>query len=187
MIQIDWHQLFDVLRLVVPAGVGALLAFFFQRRPRLQVFYGHVALFRADVQPAPLQLHTHAVIIKNAGNAAAHNLRVLHAIPMPNIDVHPPTNFVRNALPGGAEEIVFEVLTPKMELKLSYLYYPPILWRDINLGVRSDEAIARFVPMRLSRQFSQPVNLAIVAVFLVGIVSILYLGLGAAEAIYRIL
>jgi hypothetical protein len=62
-------------------GAGALINHLMERRPRLLVYYGHVAAFQVTPPEAGavrVGVNTHAVVIRNAGRATTHNVRVPH-------------------------------------------------------------------------------------------------------------
>jgi len=121
----------------------------FERRARVIVFYGHVGQF--DLQPTgqfptAVRVHTHTVVIHNIGKLAAHNVRLPHNIalaPPLNFSVQPPTTFARTPLAGGGEEITFPALAPGQQVTVSYLYFPPLFFHQINLPISSDEGMAR--------------------------------------------
>ena len=149
---IDWALAADVAKGIVLVLVGVVATRFIQRRPRLIAFYGHVGEFRLapPTATAPaFPVHTHTVIIRNAGSLPAHNVRVPHrgalAVANIHVSVDPGVNHQVNTLPGGQEELLFPVLAPKQQVTVSYLYFPPITWSVINLPISSDEGMAKQV------------------------------------------
>jgi len=42
---------------------------------------------------------------------------------------------------------VFDSLSPKEQVTIAYLYAPPLTYADINTVVKSDEGIARILPI----------------------------------------
>lgn len=131
-------------------GIGALIGQAAERRPRLLVYYGHVAAFQLPGTQGtpPLGLNTHAVVIRNAGRATVHNVRVPHwgllagNTPPIHVSVFPPVATTRDVV-EGRETIVIPVLAPGQQLTLSYLYLPPITFNLINMPISSDEVMAR--------------------------------------------
>jgi hypothetical protein len=141
-----------VERIVEPVIGGLLLALLLrviERRPRVVVFYGHIGTFQ--LQPSAHGpggiVNTHSVVIKNAGKLPAYNVRVPHSIPLAasniNVSVFPQTAFSQQLLPTGGDEMLFPTLVPGQEATISYLYYPPFTWNQINQAIRSDEGMAR--------------------------------------------
>ena len=77
-------------------------------------------------------------------------------------------------LPGGGQEIVFPSLVPNEQITVNYLYFPPVIWDQINLGVKSDEGFAkaiRVIPMRL---YPKWLNKLAAVFVLAGAISVLY-------------
>ena len=77
-------------------------------------------------------------------------------------------------LPGGGQEILFPSLVPNEQVTVSYLYFPPATWDQINVGVKSDEGFAkviRVIPMRL---YSTWFNGIVGIFFFAGVLSVLY-------------
>ena len=48
-------------------------------------------------------------------------------------------------LPGGGREIVFPLLVPSQQVTITYVYFPPVTWQQINTTTRSDEGFAKIV------------------------------------------
>ena len=171
---LDWHIVVAILKLIVPAGVGAMIERLLQRRSKLICYYSSIATHTIDAQP-PIQVHTCSIVIRNDGRAAAHNVVIPHLLHMMNVHVLPPVPYQLNPLPGGAEELVFPLIIPKQEISISYLYYPPLVLNQIHSRPRSDEGFAKFVPMNLTRNLSRAKRTAILIVFTAGLLAILYL------------
>jgi hypothetical protein len=141
-----------IQRIAEPVIIGVLLTLalrLIERRVRLSVFYGHVGEFRTQPSgniPA-FVVHTHSVVIRNSGKLAAHNVRVPHAVslgaPNVNVSVNRGVNFTQSTLQSGSDELLFPILVPGQQVTISYLYYPPLIWSQINLPVTCDEGMAR--------------------------------------------
>jgi hypothetical protein len=169
---------------VVVFFVGVLLNRFIERRPRLTAYYGHVGVFRVAPPPgsppnAPvLLIHTHTVVIGNAGRLAAHNVRVPHRGPLggANINVHvePGINYSTQILQGGQEEILFPILVPKQQITISYLYFPPITFQTIHLPIRCDEGVAVHLNVIPTLQRPRWLNVLLLLLAMVGVGATLY-------------
>ena len=104
---IDPSLLWSVTEKVLLAFAGGTATYLFEKCTRLLVFFGHVGFFRmtppSPGQPAPI-VHTHSVIIRNAGRLPANNVKVPHNIGFAQSNVHvsvnPDTNYKVNAMPG---------------------------------------------------------------------------------------
>ena len=84
---VDITLLRDIGEKILLVGVGAISAWLFERRPRLNVFYGHVGAFQVQ-GPQPRQVHTHSVVIRNAGRLIANNVRLPHRLPLNASNIH---------------------------------------------------------------------------------------------------
>jgi hypothetical protein len=129
-----------------------------------------------DRGQAPFGVHTHSVVMRNAGRLAAHNVRVPHTPTAAgvNISVFPPVQYTRNALPGGGHELLFPTIVPTQEITISYLYYPPLLAGQINMPIRSDEGMARVLHVLPTAQIPVWLRFILWVLISVGTISILY-------------
>lgn len=124
--------------------IGAALKQYTEARSRVVSFIGHVSAFTLQDEQHTV-VHTHSVVVRNAGRRAAHNVRLAHGVLPPNVMIYPPVqhSFERN--PDGSGEIVLPVLVPKEQITVSYLYFPPLLWNQINSTTKSDEGFAKII------------------------------------------
>jgi hypothetical protein len=159
-VTLDIDLVLKALGGVALLGVGALINHFVERRPRLLVYYGHVAAFhitQPEPDATPVWVNTHAVVIRNAGRATAHNVRVPHwglladNVPPIHISVFPPVAATRDVV-EGREAVVISALAPGEMVTLSYLYFPPITFNLINMPISSDEVMARQILVLPTRQ-----------------------------------
>ena len=122
---IDVALLWDIGGKAVAAVVGGVVTYMFEKRTRLLAYYGHVGLFRLNPTPSsPLTaVHTHSVVIRNAGRLPAKNVRVPHRIPLAASNVHvsvdPQIAYTVTALPNGGDELRFDVLAPQQMITIS--------------------------------------------------------------------
>jgi hypothetical protein len=160
--------------------LGIFINRWFERRPRLVAYYGHVGAFQ--LQPSGGfpggPVHTHSVVIQNTGKVAAHNVRLPHNFPLApplNFSIEPPTGFTPTKLHGGGEEITFPVLAPGQQVTVSYLYFPPLLFHQINRQISSDEGMAR--QLNVLPTLQQPRWRLAIFQFLmfIGVVTLVYL------------
>lgn len=98
----------------------------------------------SPVPPGAPTIHTHAIVVRNAGQKTAHNVRIDHAVMPLSFGVHPP---IRHELTrqGDGAEILFPVLVPGEQVTISYLYFAPLTWDRIQGWVKCDEGMARAV------------------------------------------
>jgi hypothetical protein len=169
-----------VVAAVLGAFLGALATRAIERRARLTAFYGHVGEFQ--LQPMGnnpgITVHTHSVVVRNTGRLAAHNVRMPHAFPLKpplNFSVFPQTAFNRTLLASGGEEITFPILVPGEQVTVSYLYFPPLVFRQINLPIKSDEGMARVIDVLPTPRLSRWRLVLFWMLVIVGAVTSLYL------------
>lgn len=132
---------------LVFALAGPLIAIFWQRamerRPKLMVYVLDSSAHLVKSTNPPLVVHTHSLVVLNAGNQAAKNVRITHKVS--NFDYTLPShvNYTAAATPQGGLEILLLTLAPKEQLVISYIYTPPITVNNIVGPVKSDEGFAR--------------------------------------------
>jgi hypothetical protein len=168
--------LLDAAKFVLGAFVGAVIAKRVEGKAELVSFWGHASAFTINNpgQP-PFVIHTHDVVIRNVGKKAANNVRVSHQVLPDQFNINPSVPYTVERLPGGQKDIVIPKLVPKQQIVISYLYYPPLTFDQINAGIRSDEGFATPVEMELSEKTAAWVTVLGGAGFLIGCVTVLYL------------
>jgi hypothetical protein len=177
---------FSLLTSIGDKVLGGLIGWFFERHTRVVVFYGHVGAFRLQPQQQPglaqqqqpVVVHTHTVVIRNAGRVAAHNVRVPHRGPLGAANIHvsiePHLAHTIQLLPNGTDEILFPALPAQFQITISYLYFPPIVFSQINAPIYSDEGLARVINVLPQQQLPRWMLVAFWALFLIGAVAIPY-------------
>jgi len=150
----DWVA--NLLAPLIALLLSALLGWWLERRPRLVAYFSNANAFTLGAQPAgpppaqaapdppgaqpaamePVTIHTHGIVIRNAGRRAATDVRVRHHVLPVIYRVFPVTNHTVEHPPGGGAEIVFPTLVPREQVAISYLYFPPLLANQIHSGIR---------------------------------------------------
>lgn len=172
---VDWSAFSTIATAVLAAAVGAWINKLLTDRPKLITHYGHVAAFNVGQDSAePLKVHTHAVVIKNIGRKTATNIRVGHNY-LPDMQVFPDVNYTINQLPQGGKEIIFPTLVPKEEIHINYLYFPPVVFSNINTYVKSDQGSAKRINVLLTPIQPQWLVSIVLTLVLSGIIGITYL------------
>ena len=162
-----------VSKFASPAVTLAVAIFGWWRQPRskLVVFYGHISTFTVASQP-PMVVYAHNIVIQNRGRKTAQNVKVLHQATTSNFRVDPPLAYTMENHPQGGFQLMFDTLTPKSQVVISYLYFPPLTAGQIGGSVMSDEEVAQVV-----NPFIQPTSIQKLIVFVlmfVGAAVILY-------------
>ena len=141
----NWNMLASFAAPLITAVIGFLLTKFFQNKAKLIAYYSYTSVHKVTPpNSTPLNVHTHAVVIRNSGKLPAKNVRVGHNI-LPDYNVIPNTKYETSKLPGGGKEISFPILLPNEQITISYLYFPPAIYTDINTYVKSDEGLAKVI------------------------------------------
>lgn len=175
-----------VIRIVIPLGtllLGKYLDRWLSKRPKLISYLGHTSAFNVHSNP-PVTVHTHAIVVRNAGREAANQVRIGHRVLPENYQLYPSVPHTIERTPGGAAEIVIPKLVPEEEVTVSYLYFPPLLWSQIHAYTNSDEGYARILTVLPTPQLSKWLIAAIWSLIFIGVVSLAYL---AVEFIKRLI
>lgn len=174
---VNWDM---VIRIVVPLGtlvLGKYLDRWFSKRPRLIVYLGHTSAFNVRSQP-PVNVHTHAIVVRNVGRETANEVRIGHNVLPENYQLYPAVPHTVERTEGGIAEIVIPRLVPDEQVTVSYLYFPPLLWSQIHVYTKSNEGYAKALNVLPTPQLAKWLVLLIWSLVFVGTVSIIYLIVG---------
>ena len=148
--QINWDHVLKIAVSIIIVFIGKVLDNFLRRRPILIAHYGHASGFASrTTNGEPFNVNTHSVIIRNVGKKSANNVRVTHNY-LPEISVYPSVQYDINDVPDGGKEILFPILTPKEEITINYLYFPPVTVAQILTSVKADEGAAKIINVWLA-------------------------------------
>ena len=166
----------DAVKFVLGAFVGAAITKRVEGKADVVSFWGHASAFTiSNLGQPPFVIHTHDVVIQNVGKKPANNVRVSHAVLPDQFNINPSVPYAVEQLPDGKKDIVIPRLVPQQQIVISYLYYPPLTWAEVNAGIRSDEGFAKPVEMELSRKTPAWATTLGGAGFLIGCLTVLYL------------
>lgn len=173
---IDWSVAATIAAPIIALFVGVWVNRHFESRPVLVSYFGHIAVFthRAPGQQQQWIIHTHAVVLRNAGRRPATNVR-LHHLNLPDFRIFPQVVHQVDTLADGTQDIVIPTLVPGEEITISYLYFPPMTFAQVNAGIKSDQGFAQQIPVLLQRQLPKWFNYTVLVLTLAGLISILYL------------
>ena len=168
--------LLDALKILFGAGAGAFIVKRVDGKPKLVAYWGHVSSFTMTAlgTQQPLTINTHEVVLRNAGNKAATNVRISHAYLPDQFNIFPAVPYSIEDIPGGAKDLVIPTLVPEQQITIAYLYYPPITFAQINSGVRSNEGFAKSVEMELSEKTPKWGLVVAWIGFLIGVLTVIY-------------
>lgn len=146
-----------VIKIIVPLGtlvLGKYLDRWFSKRPKLISYLGHTSAFAVRSNP-PCTVHTHSIVVRNAGRETAHNVRIGHNILPDNYLLYPAVPHTVEGAPDAIKEIVISKLVPEEQITISYLYAPPVFWNQINTYIKSDEGYAKILNVLPTPQLSK--------------------------------
>lgn len=172
---IDWSLVVDIAAPLLALVAGAALNHLLEARPRLITYLAHASAFRSSrPDGSPFTVHTHSVVLRNSGKKAATNVRLGHNS-LPDFQVFPAVQYQVVDLPNGGKELVFPVIVPQKQITVSYLYFPPIVWDQINTHLESDEGPMKVITVLPTAQLPKlQLNTVRVLIFL-GLVTAVYL------------
>jgi hypothetical protein len=178
---VDWSLVATLGAPILAAAAAVWVDRLLRDRPRLLTFYwgGGAIRLPPSAGGTGLQVHHHAVVIKNAGRKAATNVRLGHLI-LPNFDVYPQVDH----RVADNKEIVFPTLVPGEQVVIHYIYAPPVTWNTVNSYCKSDEGLAKVLSVVPTPVHSKLVLGIMRALMLVGIVALAYL---AARALLMLI
>lgn len=153
---IDLETVARISSPIVTLIAGAVLKHYSEKSSKLLSYIGHVSAFTLQ-DPQKTSVFTHSVIVRNAGRKSATNVRLGHRFLPVNHRMDPQISYTIEKNPQGAEEIVIPTLVPKEQVTISYLYFPPTTWDQINSYTKSDDGYAKIVNVIPMPQLSTPI------------------------------
>ncbi len=123
----------------------------------------------------PGSVYTHSLVVRNTGRKSAQNVRIGHHVRPLNYDLAPPVFHWIGDVPNGGWEILIPTLVPGEQLQISYLYFPPLTWNQINSYVKSDEYLATPYSIEPSPPTTRLTRLARRVFYYLGIAAAAYL------------
>lgn len=171
--QIDWDL---VIKIAIPLAtlvLGKYLDQLLAKRPKLISYLGHVSSFTMHDENRT-QVHTHAIVVRNAGRQSANSVRIGHHV-LPDYQLFPAVQHKVEEVPRGGPEILIEKLVPGEQVTVSYLYFPPLTWDRVNAYTKSDEGLARILTVIPSPQPQPWVIRSLWVLVAIGVMTTLYL------------
>lgn len=174
--KIDWNIVAAFASPIIALLAGIFIDRWFRERPRLMTYLGHASAFKVRLEDGvAFDVHTHAIVIRNTGRRVANNVRISHGVFPPNVTVFPAIDYRIVELPDGGKDLVLSAIVPGEQITVTYLYYPPVTWAQVNTFVKFDEGYARTVTAIPSVQQPSWLRLTTGALALVGALTLLYL------------
>lgn len=164
---VDLETIAKIASPVVTLIGGAVLKHYAEKSSKVLSYIGHVSSFTLQDEQKS-SVFTHSVIVRNAGRRSATNVRLGHHFLPVNLRIEPQINYRIEKNPEGAAEIVIQTLVPKEQVTISYLYFPPTTWHQINSYTKSDDGYAKIVNVIPTPQPSTVVQWTYRALVLIG-------------------
>lgn len=173
--EIDFGIAAKVLSPILAAIIATVTKWYLDGRPRLTTYLVHASAIPLPAQQGGAQqVNTHTVVVANTGKKTAHNIRVGHTYLPPSHQVWPPVTHTISTSPSGGAEIHIPTLVPGEQVFISYLYFPPVTWQQVNAYAKSDECMARAITVIPSPQLNKLILAALWAVLFVGASTLIY-------------
>lgn len=141
---VDFEVIAKLLSPLIAALVGAVAKRYFEAKPKLISYLVHSSAIPLNDE-ANTQINTHSIVVRNAGKKAAHNIRVGHNFLPKSFQIYPPVSHTILPGPGSADEILIPTLVPNEQVSISYLYFPPLTFNQVNAYTKSDEGLAQII------------------------------------------
>jgi len=93
---------------------------------------------------------------------------------LPSFNVYPDIEHRVDDLPGGGKEIIIPTLVPNEQVTISYLYFPPVTWNQVNGQIKSNEGLARVLQVLPTQQYPSWFNHLVAGLMLTGLIAIIY-------------
>ena len=171
---VDWQILATIAAPILALLIGALINRWFENRPKLLSHWGHVSSFNYHDPAGNINVvNTHSVVIRNAGKQAATNVRLSHSF-LPEFNIFPPIKHQVEDVSNIGPDILIPTIVPGEEITISYLYFPPYTYAQINAGVKFDEGFAKQIPVLLQQQYPRWVRYIRLSLVLTGVSTLLY-------------
>jgi hypothetical protein len=146
---IDFEVVIKLLSPLLVSVVGFIVKQYFEGKPKLLIYLVHSVAHPmpppSDGNPQLPTIHTHTMVVTNKGKKSAHNVRIDHAFFPLSYVLSPPLSHTVTPGHNGSAEILIPVLVPNEQVSISYLYFPPLTWGEINGWVKSDEGMAKSI------------------------------------------
>ena len=171
---VDWQLLTKVAVPILTLFIGVWVNQRLEKRPKLLSHWGHVSSFHYQKEDGNTGIiNTHSVVIRNVGRRAATNVRLSHYV-LPDFNIWPPVEYQLKEVPNSGKDIVIPTVIPNQQLTISYLYFPPDTYAEVNAGVKCDEGFATQIPVLLQRQYPNWFNYSAVVLMIVGMATLAY-------------
>ena len=187
--EIDFEAFIKLLSPLVVAIIGFIAKNYFEGKPKLITYLVHSIAHPMPPNPSTGQLpgdvHTHTIVVMNTGKKTAHNVRIDHAFFPISYVLTPPKNHTVTHGQGSSAEICIPVLVPNEQISISYLYFPPITWSQINGWVKCDDGLAKSIQVIPSTPPPKPLLWLLWTLMFIGASTVVYWALRALPSLLK--
>lgn len=140
----DFEALAKLLSPLLAALIGTTAKYYLEAKPKLISYLVHSSAIPLN-DNTNTQINTHSIVVRNVGKKAAHNIRIGHNFLPKSFQIYPPVSHDILFNPNGANEILIPSLVPNEQISISYLYFPPMTFNQVNAYAKSDEGLALII------------------------------------------
>lgn len=169
----DWKTLFIITSPIFATLIGVLLNRYFENRPKLIVYLGHMSTFKVRGENES-KVYTHSIILRNAGRRAAKNIQIGHNCFPENYDIFPAINHDVRSVPDSSKEIFIPNLVPNEQVTISYLYFEPYTITNIHSAIKYSEGFAKYIHVIQLQQYPKWVTRSFLFLALIGLSTVIY-------------
>lgn len=171
---VDWQLFATVTAPLLALFVGVWLNRRIEKRPVLLTHWGHVSQFRLQSPDGTSNfVNTHSVVIVNQGKRSATNVRLSHST-LPDFNIWPAVPHRLEQVPDSGSDIVIPTMVPGEQIMISYLYFPPVTYEQVNSNVKHDEGFATHIPVLLQRQYPRWLYNSAAIIIVIGLSALAY-------------
>jgi hypothetical protein len=171
----DFDLLGKIIAPILTGVVGILIKRYLEARPKLITWLIHTAAIPMNDQNGTT-VNTHSIVVRNGGKRTANNVRIGHNF-LPAFQIFPQLS--HEIIPGkdNSAEILIPTLVPGEQINISYIYFPPDVWNQVNSYCKSDEMSAKYVNIIPAVQLNKWQLSVIWSLMFVGASTLVYWGL----------
>lgn len=145
MVIVNLENILTIVAPLITAILAFLLGKYFYNKSRLIAYYGYISVHKVTPPEGnEIELGTHSIVIRNSGKLPARNVRLDHKI-LPDYKIIPNVKYEISDIPDGGKELLFPILVPSEQVTITYIYFPPLTYGDVNTQIKSDEGLAKII------------------------------------------
>tara|TARA_R110002049_G_scaffold178727_1_gene345816 strand:- start:886 stop:1431 length:546 start_codon:yes stop_codon:yes gene_type:complete len=134
-----------ILKLLAPiftGAVGLIVKGYIEAKPKLILYLVHASAIPLNDEKNT-NVNTHSIVVRNTGKKTANNVRIGHNYLPKSYQLYPKLTHEVKEGANSSSEILIPTLVPGEEVNISYLYFPPDTYHNVNSYCKSDEVSAR--------------------------------------------